>query len=70
MTISILIRYRIAEKFGRENVWWRIYSYEAFGRKNLANKNARSAKGLLIVITTFDGFSLANRRQFAKLDKL
>ena len=30
----------------------------------------RSAKGLLIVTTTLDGFSLANRRRFAKFTKL
>ena len=30
----------------------------------------RSAKGLLIVATTLDGFSLANRRRFAKFAKL
>ena len=30
----------------------------------------RSAKRLLIVTTTLDGFSLANRRQFTKFTKL
>ena len=30
----------------------------------------RSAKGLLIVTTTLDGFSLANHTQFAKFTKL
>ena len=30
----------------------------------------RSAKGLLIVATTLDGFSLVNHRQFAKFTKL
>ena len=30
----------------------------------------RSAKGLLIVTTILDGFSLANHRQFAKFAKL
>ena len=29
----------------------------------------RSAKGLLIVTTTLDGFSLANHEQFAKLSR-
>ena len=39
-------------------------------QKKFGKQIARSAKGLLIVITTFDGFSLANHRQFAKFDKL
>ena len=30
----------------------------------------RSAKGLLIIITTLDGFTLANHRRFAKFAKL
>ena len=30
----------------------------------------RSAKGLLIITTTLDGFSLANHRQFTKFAKL
>ena len=29
--------YRIVGKFGGENVW-RIYSFQAFGRKSLANE--------------------------------
>ena len=29
--------YRIAGKFGRENVW-RIYSFRVFGRKSLVNE--------------------------------
>ena len=49
-------------KFGGENVSsiWR--------KKCLAND--RSAKGLLIVMTTLYGFSLSNCRQFAKFAKL
>ena len=41
--------------------------------KHLAGKslvNDRSAKRLLIVTTTLDGFSLANCRRFAKFTKL
>ena len=41
--------------------------------KHLAEKvwqMNRSPKGLLIVTTNFDGFSLANRRRIAKLVKL
>ena len=41
--------------------------------KRLAEKvwqTNRSAKGLLIVTTTLDGFSLVNHRQFAKFAKL
>ena len=50
---------------GGENVW-RIYSFQAFGRKSWAND--RSAKRLLA--TTLNGFSLANCRRFAKVAKL
>ena len=44
--------YRIAAKFGGENVW-QIYSFQAFGEKSLANG---SAKWLLIVTITLDGY--------------
>ena len=57
--------YRIAGKFGGQNVW-RIYSFQAFGRKKVWRVN-RPAKGLSMVTTNLDGFSLANRRRFAKL---
>ena len=51
--------YHIARKFGRENVW-QIYSFQMLGKK--VWRMNRSAKGLLIVTTNLDGFSLANRR--------
>ena len=51
-----------------ENVW-RIYSFQAFGKKKFG-KCIKSAKGLLIVTTTLDGFSLANHRRFTKFIKL
>ena len=42
--------------------------FQPFGGKSFAMN--RSAKGLLIVITTLDGFSLVNHRKFAKFAKL
>ena len=42
--------------------------FKRLAEKSLAND--RSAKGLLIVTTTLDGFSLANCRRFAKFAKL
>ena len=42
---SSVVKYHIVGKFGGENAW-RIYSFQAFGRKSLANE--RSAKWLLI----------------------
>ena len=60
--------YRIAGKFGGQNVW-RIYSFQAFGEKKVWRIN-RSAKGLSMVTTNLDGFSLANRIRFAKFAKL
>ena len=42
--------------------------FQAFGGISFAMN--RSAKGLLIVITTLDVFSLVNHRQFAKFTKL
>ena len=52
------------EKFGGENVW-RIYSFKCLAEK-IWQMN-KSAKGLLIVATTLDGFSLVDRLRFAKL---
>ena len=42
--------------------------FKRLAEKSLAND--RSAKELLIVMTTLDGFSLANCRRFAKFAKL
>ena len=52
--------YRIVGKVGRDNAS-RIDSFQAIGEK-LWRIN-RSAKGLLIVATNLNGFSLANRLQ-------
>ena len=58
------IKYHIAGKFGGENVW-RIYTFgEKFGEW------IHHPKGLLIVTTALDGFSLENHQQFAKFTKL
>ena len=55
----------MAGKFGGENVWRGEFAlFKRLVEKSLAND--RSAKRLLIVTTTLDGFSLANCRQFAK----
>ena len=59
--------YCIVGKFSEDNVW-RIYSFQAFGKK--VWRMNRSAKGLLIVTTNLDGFSLVNRRLFTKFAKL
>ena len=59
-SIQVVFIYRIAGKFGGQNVW-RIYSFQAFGGKKVWRMN-RSAKGLSMVTTNLDGFSLANRR--------
>ena len=42
--------------------------FTVFGRKKVWRMN-RSAKGLLILTTTLDGFSLTNCRRFAKFTK-
>ena len=64
----IFSRYRMAGKFGRENVWRGEFAlFKRLVEKSLAND--RSAKRLLIVTTTLDGFSLANCRRFAKFAK-
>ena len=60
--------YRIAGKFGEENVW----EIEFTLIKRLTVKSVwrmnRSAKGLFIETTNLDGFSLVNRRcKFTKL---
>ena len=41
---------------------WQVYSFQVFGEK--VWRMNRSAKGLIIVTTTSDGFSFANHRQF------
>ena len=43
--------------------------FSSVWRKKVWRMN-RSAKGLSMVTTNLDGFSLANRRQFAKFAKL
>ena len=68
MYLCMYLYYRIAGKFGGQNVW-RIYSFQAFGGKKVWRMN-RSAKGLSMVTTNLDGFSLANCRRFAKFTKL
>ena len=60
--------YRIAGKFGGQNVW-RIYYFQTFGGKKVWLMN-RSAIELSMVTINLDGFSLANRTRFAKFAKL
>ena len=64
-------QYRIAGKFSGK-VWWEEclanLLFSSVWRKKVWQMN-RSAKGLLIVITNLDGFSLANCRRFAKFAK-
>ena len=61
---------RIVGKFGRENVWRIDYMYfRAFGEEKFG-KLINQPKGLLILSTNLDGFSLANHGQFAKFTKL
>ena len=54
-------------------VWWGEYLanllFSSIWQKKVWRMN-RSAKELLIITTNLDGFSLANRRQFAKFAKL
>ena len=54
-------------------VWWgeclANLLFSSVWRKKVWRMN-RSAKGLLIVTTTLDGFSLANHRRFTKFAKL
>ena len=47
--------YRIAGKFGGQNVW-RIYYFQTFGKKKVWQMN-RSAKGLSMVTINLDVFS-------------
>ena len=73
-TSSELITYPLYDKLC--TAWWESLAgeclvnllFQAFGGISFAMN--RSAKGLLIVITTLDGFSLVNHRKFAKFAKL
>ena len=58
----VTIEYRIMGKFGE------LTCFEHLAKESLANY--RSANRFLIVSTNLDGFSLANRRRFAKFAKL
>ena len=60
MGVLYMFIYRIVGKFGGENVW------QIKGLVEKVCQMNRSAKGLLIVTITLDGFSLANRRRFVK----
>ena len=61
--------YHIAAKFGGENVW-KIYSFQAFGEKKFGewiSQMVINCKYYFGWLTTLDGFSLANCRQFCQI---